>query len=402
MPGSGTDKTKRWIETPAPVVVLVEPQLGENIGAAARAMANFGLSRLRLVKPVQGWPNERARVMAAGADRVLAKATLYDSLADAIGDCHFVLATTARQHDQAKPVGGADAAAAEMAPRVAAGETVALVFGRERYGLENHEVGLADRILTLPVNPAFASLNLAQAVAIVAYEWFKQAGVHEPYVRHEKSPPAAKQQINAFFTDLERELERVEFFRPAEKRDTMRVNLLNIFQRMQPTQQDIRTLHGIIMAIAQGRKGPARGGVLDPGEALKLRELIAEHGTRVLEERAPVRGLARLLRRNPTEAERRLWQALVNDRRFAGRGFKRQVPIGPHLVDFVSFPLKCIIDLVPEQESEEAKSLRVDKRAWLAERDYRVVPVRAEAIEADVKMVLEELSAIIGASRQAT
>ncbi len=402
MPGSGTDKTKRWIETPAPVVVLVEPQLGENIGAAARAMANFGLSRLRLVKPVQGWPNERARVMAAGADRVLAKATLYDSLADAIGDCHFVLATTARQHDQAKPVGGADAAAAEMAPRVAAGETVALVFGRERYGLENHEVGLADRILTLPVNPAFASLNLAQAVAIVAYEWFKQAGVHEPYVRHEKSPPAAKQQLHAFFTDLERELERVEFFRPAEKRDTMRVNLLNIFQRMQPTQQDIRTLHGIIMAIAQGRKGPARGGVLDPGEALKLRELIAEHGTRVLEERAPVRGLARLLRRNPTEAERRLWQALVNDRRFAGRGFKRQVPIGPHLVDFVSFPLKCIIDLVPEQESDEAKSLRVDKRAWLAERDYRVVPVRAEAIEADVKMVLEELSAIIGASRQAT
>ena len=402
MPGSGTDKTKRWIETPAPVVVLVEPQLGENIGAAARAMANFGLSRLRLVKPVQGWPNERARVMAAGADRVLAKATLYDSLADAIGDCHFVLATTARQHDQAKPVGGADAAAAEMAPRVAAGETVALVFGRERYGLENHEVGLADRILTLPVNPAFASLNLAQAVAIVAYEWFKQAGVHEPYVRHEKSPPAAKQQLLAFFTDLERELERVEFFRPAEKRDTMRVNLLNIFQRMQPTQQDIRTLHGIIMAIAQGRKGPARGGVLDPGEALKLRELIAEHGTRVLEERAPVRGLARLLRRNPTEAERRLWQALVNDRRFAGRGFKRQVPIGPHLVDFVSFPLKCIIDLVPEQESDEAKSLRVDKRAWLAERDYRVVPVRAEAIEADVKMVLEELSAIIGASRQAT
>jgi tRNA/rRNA methyltransferase len=399
MPGAGTDKTKRWIETPAPVVVLVEPQLGENIGAVARAMANFGLSRLRLVKPVQGWPNERARVMAAGADRVLDKATLHDSLADAIGDCQFVLATTARQHDQAKPVVGAEAAAAEMAPRVAAGETVALVFGRERHGLENHEVGLADRILTLPVNPAFASLNLAQAVVIVGYEWFKRAGVHEPYVRHERSPPAAKQQLNAFFADLERELERVEFFRPAEKRGTMRVNLLNIFQRMQPTQQDIRTLHGIITAIAQGRKGPARGGVLDPGEAAKLRELIAEHGTRVLEERAPVRGLARLLRRNPTEAERTLWQALVNDRRFAGRGFKRQVPVGPHLVDFVSFPLKCIIDLVPEQESDEAKSLRVDKLAWLAERDYRVVSVRAEEVEADVKKVLEDLNSVVAAKR---
>jgi len=401
MPGAGTDKTKRWIETPAPVVVLVEPQLGENIGAAARAMANFGLSRLRLVKPVQGWPNERARVMAAGADRVLDKATLHDSLADAVGDCQFVVATTARQHDQAKPVVGADAAAAEMAPRVAAGETVAIVFGRERYGLENHEVGLADRILTLPVNPAFASLNLAQAVVIVGYEWFKQAGVHEPYVRHDRSPPAAKQQLNAFFTDLERELERVEFFRPAEKRDTMRVNLLNIFQRMQPTQQDIRTLHGVIMAIAQGRKGPARGGVLDPGEAQKLRELIAEHGTRVLEERAPVRGLARLLRRNPTEAERSLWQALVNDRRFAGRGFKRQVPIGPHIVEFVSFPLRCIIDLVPESESDEAKRLRVDKLTWLAERDYRVVSVKAADVEANLNKVLDELSvAVAGPSRQ--
>ncbi len=145
MPGAGTDKTKRWIEQPAPVVVLVEPQLGENIGATARAMANFGLSRLRLVKPVQAWPNERARVMAAGADRVLDGAVLYDSLADAIGDCSFVLAATARNHDQHKPVISADAAAAEMAPRVAAGETVAIVFGRERNGLENHEVGQADQ-----------------------------------------------------------------------------------------------------------------------------------------------------------------------------------------------------------------------------------------------------------------
>src|SRR5215470_15539693 len=119
MPGAGTDKTKRWIETPAPVVVLVEPQLGENIGAAARAMANFGLPRLRLVKPLQGWPNERARVMAAGADRILDGAVLYESLNDAIGDCSFVLATTARNHDQAKQVVSAEAAASEMGPRIA-------------------------------------------------------------------------------------------------------------------------------------------------------------------------------------------------------------------------------------------------------------------------------------------
>ena len=383
MPGAGTDKTKRWFETPAPIVVLVEPQLGENIGAAARAMANFGLSRLRLVKPLQGWPNEKARVMAAGADRILDSVALYDTLNDAIGDCSFVLATTARNHDQAKPVVSAEAAASEIATRVRAGESVAIIFGRERIGLENHEVALADRIVTLPVNPAFASLNLAQAVVIVAYEWFKSAtGAQLPFSMPEKSPPAPKQQLDAFFADLERELERVEFFRPEEKRGTMSVNLRNIFQRMAPTQQDIRTLHGVMNAIAQGRKGPAKGGVLDAAEAQKLRDLLAEHGSgRVPGERGPVRGLARLLRRNPTEAERVLWQALVNDRRFAGQGFKRQVPIGPHITDFVSFPLKCVLDLVPAHETGEAAHTRAERRAYLAERGYRVCEVRAEDVE---------------------
>jgi tRNA/rRNA methyltransferase len=397
MPGAGTDKTKRWIETPAPVVVLVEPQLGENIGAAARAMANFGLSRLRLVKPQQSWPNEKARVMAAGADRILAGAGIYDSLNDAIGDCSFVLATTARNHDQAKPVVSAEAAAVEMAARVTAGESVAIIFGRERIGLENHEVALADRIVTLPVNPAFASLNLAQAVVIVSYEWFKRAGGGElPFAMPEKSPPAPKQQLDAFFADLERELERVEFFRPEEKRGTMSVNLRNIFQRMAPSQQDIRTLHGVVNAIVQGRKGPARGGVLDAAEAQKLRNLIAEHGGgRVPGERGPVRGLARLLRRNPTDAERLLWQALVNDRRFAGRGFKRQVPIGPHITDFVSFPLKCVIDLMPPQETDEATRTRAERRAYLRERSYRVCEVRTEDVEGDVAGVLGQLAQVI-------
>jgi len=393
MPGAGTDKIKRWIETPAPIVVLVEPQLGENIGAAARAMANFGLSRLRLVKPQQSWPNERARAMAAGADRILDNAVLYESLNDALGDCSFVLATTARNHDQAKPVMSAEAATSEMAARIMAGESVAILFGRERIGLENHEVALADRIVTLPVNPAFASLNLAQAVVIVAYEWFKRAtGAQLPFSMPEKSPPAPKQQLDAFFSYLERELERVEFFRPEEKRGTMSVNLRNIFQRMAPTQQDVRTLHGVINAIAQGRKGPARGGVLDAAEAQKLRDLLAEHGGgRVPGERGPVRGLARLLRRNPTEAERILWQALVNDRRFAGRGFKRQVPIGPHIADFVSFPLKCVIDLVPPQEGQEMARTRNERRAYLSDRGYRVCEVKADQVEASLAKVLDEL-----------
>jgi len=394
MPGAGTDKTKRWIEAPGPVVVLVEPQLGENIGAAARAMANFGLGRLRLVKPVQAWPNERARVMAAGADRVIDNAELFETLPEAIADCSFVLAATARNHDQAKPAIGADKAAAEAAPRVAAGETVAIVFGRERNGLENHEVALADRILTLPVNPAFASLNLGQAVVIVGYEWFKlQSAGALPFEMPQRSPPAAKQQLDAFFADLERELEKVEFFRPEEKRGTMSINLRNIFQRMAPSQQDMRTLHGVITAIAQGRKGPARGGVLDAAGAERLRELLAEHdASRAPSERTPLRGLPKLLRRNPTEAERTLWQALVNDRRFAGLGFKRQVPIGVHIADFVSFPCRCVIDLLPASEADDAAKTRAARRAWLEDHNYRVIEVRGDEAERDVVGTLDRIA----------
>ena len=367
MSGAGTDKTKRWVETPGPVVVLVEPQLGENIGAAARAMANFGLARLRLVKPRQGWPNDKAQMMAAGADRILDGAKLYDTLDQAIADCSFVLATTARAHDQAKPVIGPAEAARQIAPRITAGETVAIVFGRERNGLENDEVALADCIVTLPVNPAFASLNLAQAIVIIAYEWFKLSTEEKlPFGMPDKSAAAPKQQLLAFFAALERELEKVEFFRPPDKRETMQINLRNIFSRMQPTQQDIQTLHGVIMSIAEGRKGPARGGVLDGAEAEMLRELLAEHGSgRVPKERGPVRGLARLLRRNPTDAERMLWQALTNDRRFAGRGFKRQTPIGQHICDFVSFPLRLVIEIMPAEKSDAIEKTRRERHAWL-------------------------------------
>jgi len=275
---------------------------------------------------------------------------------------------------------------------------VAVVFGRERNGLENDEVALADRILTLPVNPAFASLNLAQAVVIVAYEWFKREGAGAlPFGMPQKSAPAPKQQLLAFFASLERELEKVEFFRPPDKRETMQINLRNIFTRMHPTQQDIQTLHGVIMAIAEGRKGPARGGVLDGDEAEMLRALLAEHGGgRVPKERGPVRGLARLLRRNPTEAERALWQALVNDRRFAGRGFKRQTPVGQHICDFVSFPLRLVIDMLPAEETETAARSRAEKRAWLAARGYRVVELSAADVETGLAQALDRLQQIIG------
>jgi tRNA/rRNA methyltransferase len=392
MPGAGTDRSRKWIAG-GPVVILVEPQMGENIGAAARAMANFGLSRLRLVNPRDGWPNMKAKRSASGADRILDDARLFDTVQAAIADCTYVFAATARAHDQAKPVVSAEEAARMTAPRLAAGETVAVMFGRERNGLENDEVALADCILTLPVNPAFASLNLAQAVIVVAYEWFKLAtGAKLPFDMPQKSAPAPRQQLLAFFASLERALEQVEFFRPPDKRQTMQINLQNIFHRMQPTQQDIQTLHGIVMALAEGRKGPAKGGLLDGKEAELLRELLAEHGGgKVPSERTPVRGLARLLRRNPTDAERQLWEALVNDRRFAGRGFKRQVPVGPHIVDFVSFPLRAALDLEPEQESDSAAANRAEKRRWLTERGYRVLQV-GEGEVAAVGPLLDRLA----------
>jgi tRNA/rRNA methyltransferase len=394
MPGAGTDKTRNWIETPGPIIVLVEPQLGENIGAAARVMANFGLGQLRLVRPRDGWPNLQAQRSASGADRILERAALFDSVEAAIADCTIVLATTARAHDQAKPVLGPDAVAAFLAPHVAAGESAAVLFGRERYGLENHEVALADRIVTFPVNPAFASLNLAQAVALVAYEWFTHAsGGALPFTMPQKSEPARKEQIEAFFANLERALDAIEYFRPLDKRATMLVNMRNIFARMQPTQQDIQTLHGIVVALTEGRKGPARGGVLDGEEATALRALLAEYGeARAPGERGPVRGLARLLRRNPTDAERALWDGLTKDRRLAGLGFKRQVPVGTHITDFVSFALRVVIDLVPVQESEAAAKARADKRAWLIAHGYRVLAVEASAVEADLSQVLERLA----------
>ena len=393
MPGSGTDHTREWSAFGGPIVVLVEPQLGENIGTAARAMANFGLTRMRLVRPRDAWPNIHARRAASGADAVLDGAVLYDTLQAAIADCSFVLATTARAHDQAKPVIGPAEAATEMAPRITARETVAVVFGRERWGLMNDEVGLADRIVTFPVNPAFASLNLAQAVLLMCYEWFKVAGGGLPFRMQQRSPPAGKEQLFAFFATLERELERVEFFRPAEKRDTMTINLRNIFARMAPTRQDLQTLHGVIMSIAQGRKGPARGGVLDGAEAELLRTLLAEHGEgRVPNERGPVRGLARLLRRNPTEAERVLWDALTRDRRFAGRGFKRQVPIGPHINDFVSFALRVVVDVVPAGESAAAAAARAERIAWLEQHGYRIVTTGMAEIEGNLALTLDRLA----------
>jgi tRNA/rRNA methyltransferase len=395
MSGSGTDKTKAHTDLTGPMVILVEPQLGENIGMAARAMGNFGLTRLRIVNPRDGWPNVHARRAASGADHILDQVELFDTVEQAVADCTLLFATTARAHDQAKPVVAPEAAAQEMSSQIAAGGNVAILFGRERYGLQNEEVALADRIITFPVNPGFASLNLAQAVLLIGYEWFKLATAGAlPFAMPERSERASQHQMQAFFDNLVRELDRVEFLRPAEKRETMLVNLRNIFSRMEPTKQDMHTLHGVVMAIAEGRKGPAKGGVLDGEQATRLRALLAEHGQGALpSESGTVRGLARLLRRNPTDAERILWQALTTDRRFAGQ-FKRQTPVGRHIPDFVSFAQRIAIELVNPDETEVIVKDRAMRQAWLEERGYRVAAIRADEVTSDVAAVLARLEAV--------
>jgi tRNA/rRNA methyltransferase len=308
----------------------------------------------------------------------------------------LLFATTARPHDQAKPVVAPDAAAQEMSGQIAAGATAAILFGRERYGLKAEEVALADRIVTFPVNPAFASLNLAQAVLLMGYEWFKLATQGAlRFAMPERSERASQHQMQAFFDNLVRELDKVEFLRPPEKRDTMLVNLRNIFTRMEPTKQDMHTLHGVVMAIAEGRKGPAKGGVLDGEQATRLRALLAEHGQGAMpSESGTVRGLARLLRRNPTDAERILWRALTTDRRFAGQ-FKRQTPVGRHIPDFVSFVQRLAIELINRDESETVAKDRAERLTWLEARGYRVVDMRVGDVEGNLAKELDRLESAL-------
>jgi tRNA/rRNA methyltransferase len=360
-------------------------------------MGNFALSRLRIVNPRDGRPNVAAQRAAAGADQILDRAQLFGTVQEAVADLDLLFATTARAHDQAKPVVAPEAAAREISAHIAGGGQAGILFGRERYGLQNEEVALANRIITFPVNPGFASLNLAQAVLLIGYEWFKLATEGTlPFAMPERSERASQHQMQAFFDNLVRELDRVEFLRPAEKRDTMLVNLRNIFARMDPTKQDMHTLHGVVMAIAEGRKGPAKGGVLDGEQATRLRALLAEHAQGTpSSDSSTVRGLARMLRRNPTDAERILWQALTRDRRFAGR-FKRQTPVGRHIPDFVSFVHRIAIELVNANESEAIAAERASREAWLEARDYKVVRMTVADVERDLAKELERLEKTVG------
>jgi tRNA/rRNA methyltransferase len=247
--------------------VLVEPQLPENIGFAARAMANFGLAELRLVAPRDGWPSDRARAAAAGADAVIDGAVNHASLEAAIGDLNFVLATTARPRGMVKPVLSPESAAVELKTRAARGERTGILFGPERSGLENDMLALADAIVTSPVDPGFASLSLPQSVLLVGYEWFKAQGPKptlgratpcdgpaEEGLATGPKRPATRAELLHLFEHLESELDRSGFLRPPEKRPTMVRAIRNMFHRMAPTDQDVRTWRGIVAALVRPRR----------------------------------------------------------------------------------------------------------------------------------------------------
>jgi tRNA/rRNA methyltransferase len=257
---AGTDHRRR-AEANGPAIILVEPQLGENIGTAARAMMNCALDDLRLVRPRDGWPSDRAVAAASGADRVLDRARLFPNVPAAIADLVHVYATTARDRGMVRREVTPRRAAAEMRGHLAAGEPCGVLFGPERTGLLNDDLTLADTVLTVPLNPGFSSLNLAQAVLIVGYEWFTAAAAAPPDMLHTGlSRPATKDELGNFFAHLEEALIENGFLRNGESRPSMVRNLRSLFQRAHCTEQELRTLHGVVTAFAGPReRGKATG-----------------------------------------------------------------------------------------------------------------------------------------------
>ncbi|MFX0541072.1 RNA methyltransferase [Roseovarius sp. S4756] len=245
-------------DTPQPTFVLVRPQMGENIGAAARAMWNFGLDRMRIVAPRDGWPNPAARAMASGAGRLLDEAQLTRDLPAALSDCHYVYATTARGRELTKPVLSPEEAMQDAARRIADGQKVAVMFGPERAGLENDDVVRASAIITVPVNPEFPSLNLAQCILLTAYEWRRAAGaVPEGHVHMHNTQWASQTEIEALAAHYDERMEEAGFFYPAHKAANMRQTLRNFWSRMPLTQADTRLLHGILRQMVRWKD---RGG----------------------------------------------------------------------------------------------------------------------------------------------
>jgi TrmH family RNA methyltransferase len=243
----------------SPVVILVRPQLADNIGACARAMANGGLFHMRLVAPRDGWPQEKAWRTASGADRILDAATVHDTVTDAVADLHHVFATCPRPRHIVKPVLTARGAAAELRQICTRDLRTGLLFGPERAGLDNDDMAAADALVRFPLNPAFMSLNLAQAVMVMAYEWWTaDDGTPPRALMTNESKVATKAKLDNFLTHLVDELDACGFLRNRPKRPGMVRNLRHLFQRGEVTEQELRTLHGVVTELAIGRRQRGR------------------------------------------------------------------------------------------------------------------------------------------------
>lgn len=242
-------------DTPQPAFVLVRPQMGENIGAAARAMWNFGLDRMRLVSPRDGWPNPTSAAMASGAGRLLDEAQLHSSVAEAVGDCSYVFATTARQRGLTKPIVSPERAMEQAREMIAKGDKVAVLFGPERAGLENEDIAVANALISVPVNPEFASLNLAQCVLLTAYEWRRQtADVVAETVDMGKTVWASTIEVEKLAAHYEDRLSDAGFFFPEDKAPSMKVNLRNMWSRMRLTRADVQMLHGMLRQMVRWKE----------------------------------------------------------------------------------------------------------------------------------------------------
>lgn len=232
-------------ETNKPVIVLVRPQLGQNIGKAARAMLNFGLTEMRLVAPRDGWPNPEAGPAASGADVVLERAQLFDSVQDAVADCSTIFASTVRRRDLVMPVVGPE----DMADRIAASsERSAILFGPERSGLETEDVALANAIVTVPINPEFGSLNLAQAVILLAYEWSKRSALAQPTIK-ELEAPAPHGELEGLIGQLNQELEAKGYFHPPSRTEATKNTLRTIFTKTGWSSREVKAVRGVIRAL---------------------------------------------------------------------------------------------------------------------------------------------------------
>lgn len=252
---AGTDSTQSTsqiaFQDGGPAIILVEPQLGENIGMVARAMLNCGLTDLRLVRPRDGWPNRHAEAASAGAVQVIENVKIFDTTADAVADCQVVYASTARSRDMTNKIFTPKAAALDMAQHASQKHSVGVLFGKESKGLTNDDIALSDAIIHVPLNPAFTSLNIAQAVFAVSYEWFQTVNEFEAetFAMPKETRPANKQELIALFEHLEDELDACGFLRVKEKRPIMVRNIRNIFQRAGLTEQEVRTLRGVIKGL---------------------------------------------------------------------------------------------------------------------------------------------------------